>query len=1059
MKNIETLSKDVDSIKQEIEQLKLLVDQQEKEKKKVEIEQRISDTQSELQKKIDELKETSDTSAKEELERVETLSSSLHQLSSLMLEIVSSKSSSDLEKTENVSSKSSEKKWFWERTKEMWNEWWWTRAKMGFSIAGISAGVYSVVRLFKWRSKEEKEEHQKKSWRGRTWGNIKRYTGIALWGIGWFFGIKWLIDKYGENTPWNHDIPENQVENYEKLNEKEQQPYEQLGNATDTLYESIFTKELENGWEDDADMNTLSQSFGKNKTLKWVVPWCIDNSFSSVGSVLSESWIEWDLLKQDMSGISIWLKNKISTPIGKSLLSFLSLFPSWVPWTKSAEEYIKDWIEENPEERKMQLKAFFRQQNRITVFLKMKQGNLVKKIAEKKFQSDPSWFENWEEAVEDAEWFKRNIEDDIDYQSFRSGTIANASSILSRYQIMNGEIDKDTLEQLKDCDERREEILDDNGSWNDVLTRVKSDLESWSLSDKNKEQLRKSCKEIQKDIIELEKIAEKDALDMYAKLGNTENINKQELLNHGTILPLLKKIREEGFTNIDAKIAEGKFSMEDYDALKQVMNNYFALKKEIEIWTQTYQLIKHDDGSWWVRIGNFALDCFKNMWTGIEKWSGGDFWSGLGWFATGVAPIVIVGAGARYAVKRPWKTLLFVAKTPFIIPAMYTWWLRTARFVSGKYVGPSGSIRRIFFSEADWPAKLVRALKEGHLSLDKASAIIDGSQGKFMKSNVKTKWNSLYSSNSDTGKRILLKEVFKWNTLSSDADWNLVAKYFDKRAINKRLIGKTTDDILKVLDDLKYCEKITMSIKNKKVFEMILDNTRLSSTDLRLLVDNIGKIDIAQFSEKELNLLIKQLSKKVNWSSFWDVNKLNDIVDGVKRNVVTGGWDAVDGAVDAMADIVKNHSFTGSLDNELSALKTEKDMLTDNNLIKKITKEMDYIETMKWELKTLKNVDELDALQMLWIQVKKSKKWPWEMLEFLRDVKRLLDTPEFRHLSKIEWDNLRVLKNSWNSEVIERVAKVMDDIRVKNLTKLTDNWFEAMTNWVKILIKFLAKAT
>ncbi|MDR2415472.1 MAG: hypothetical protein LBD75_02415 [Candidatus Peribacteria bacterium] len=136
-------------------------------------------------------------------------------------------------------------------------------------------------------------------------------------------GIKWLADKYGEKTPSNHDTPENQVENYEKLTEQEQQSYEQLGSATDDLYNSVFAKELENDWEDDADMNTLSEQFGKNKTLKGVVPRCMDNSFSNVGSVLSESGIEFDFLKQDIANISIWLKNKISTPIGKSLLGFL----------------------------------------------------------------------------------------------------------------------------------------------------------------------------------------------------------------------------------------------------------------------------------------------------------------------------------------------------------------------------------------------------------------------------------------------------------------------------------------------------------------------------------------------------------------------------------------------------------------------------------------------------------------------------------------------------------------------------------------------------------------
>ncbi|GHV24763.1 hypothetical protein FACS1894176_01780 [Bacteroidia bacterium] len=75
-----------------------------------------------------------------------------------------------------------------------------------------------------------------------------------------------------------------------------------------------------------------------------------------------------------------------------------------------------------------------------------------------------------------------------------------------------------------------------------------------------------------------------------------------------------------------------------------------------------------------------------------------------------------------------------------------------------------------------------------------------------------------------------------------------------------------------------------------------------------------------------------------------------------------------------MEEVVKNHSFTKTLDTELTALNAEKKALTDNNLIKKVTKEMDYLEEMKGQLKTLRNVDELDALQVLRIQAKQFKK-------------------------------------------------------------------------------------
>jgi hypothetical protein len=142
------------------------------------------------------------------------------------------------------------------------------------------------------------------------------------------------------------------------------------------------------------------------------------------------------------------------------------------------EEYIKEWINEKPQERKMQLKAFFRQQNRITVFLKTKQGELVKKIAQKKFQSDPSGFDDAEEAMENADRFKRNIEDDLDYQSFKDNKIANASNILTRYEILNGKVDEDTMEIVQECDEERDEILYADRDGNDVLSRARADAEA-----------------------------------------------------------------------------------------------------------------------------------------------------------------------------------------------------------------------------------------------------------------------------------------------------------------------------------------------------------------------------------------------------------------------------------------------------------------------------------------------------------------------------------------------------------------------------------------------------
>ncbi|MDR2415270.1 MAG: hypothetical protein LBD75_01275 [Candidatus Peribacteria bacterium] len=84
------------------------------------------------------------------------------------------------------------------------------------------------------------------------------------------------------------------------------------------------------------------------------------------------------------------------------------------------------------------------------------------------------------------------------------------------------------------------------------------------------------------------------------------------------------------------------------------------------------------------------------------------------------------------------------------------------------------------------------------------------------------------------------------------------------------------------------------------------------------------------------------------------------------------------------------------------------------------------------------------------------------MLEFVNDIKHLMERSELKHLSKIEWDNLDAisgLRRGANDEMLERVIKVMGDIKIKNLTKLADNGFEAMTAGVKFFAKLIAKVT
>lgn len=297
---------------------------------------------------------------------------------------------------------------------------------------------------------------------------------MALGGIGGFFGIKYLVEHYADKETLppkvdNHDDGKEQVEAYSdfvELSPERAQLYEQFGASVDGLYHGFFEKELESGWQDDADMQQLSLQYGDGKSLKGVVPYCMDGSFSSVDAMLSETSIRYDFFQQDLQEIKLQVAGWFSgSVIGKALASFLASLPSFagIAPGKAIQERFSLWLSpEHAPERIGVLKAFFRQQMRVTTFLKYKEQELIKQIAVKKFKSDPRKFKELDDALEDEQWFEANISQDPDFKAFRKGNLSNASQLLTRYGIMGAEVPKEAQDIIESCDEARSEILDED---------------------------------------------------------------------------------------------------------------------------------------------------------------------------------------------------------------------------------------------------------------------------------------------------------------------------------------------------------------------------------------------------------------------------------------------------------------------------------------------------------------------------------------------------------------------------------------------------------------------
>lgn len=103
----------------------------------------------------------------------------------------------------------------------------------------------------------------------------------------------------------------------------------------------------------------------------------------------------------------------------------------------TTEEKVENRISSGKrEDRIAELKFFFRQQVRMTVYLNQKKNELIKKIAEEKLAvNNPENFESVEEALNDADRVEKEILNNADYTSFINGSILNAVDIMRKRDV------------------------------------------------------------------------------------------------------------------------------------------------------------------------------------------------------------------------------------------------------------------------------------------------------------------------------------------------------------------------------------------------------------------------------------------------------------------------------------------------------------------------------------------------------------------------------------------------------------------------------------------------
>lgn len=790
--------------------------------------------------------------------------------------------------------------WFWETVKETWWKTWNRVNDNPWTSLGIWLAIMWAISFFG-RKKKKKTTWESTDWEENTewfWNHgIGKYLKYAGIGIGAFFGIRWLINKFTNKDvdADNHDKPRTQVEEYKnwaELNKEWKEKYESFGWNVDTLYSQVFDKEIQNGWQDDADMSKVSESVNPAESLNWVVPFCMDNWFSSVGNMLSETWIEVDILKKDFNEIKVKVLSRVNTKISYWLTSFISILPSFLQfWLwNTIEEKVKNWLESGrPEDRVKELKFFFREQMRVTVYLQQKQQELIKKIAEEKLAISGSKFSDLEDAMDDKDWMQKEVYGSTEYKSFMDWKILNAVDILKSKNIFNWDLDEDKKNLVHDLDLKRDDMMDWT-CWNDIIKRSQEDMKDWNLDQNNKDWLIKSCDKIIEDIDDgVENAAQDSMWNIYKDLLDTDDAVMKQLLENSPFLDLFRGLKE-WLGKMRLKLQDWSFMPQDLDNLKIIINEYFAFKKELLLGVDSYQRVKDENGNRCISLWKFFVWSLWNIKDALTKsWiDAGERWGYLLTWVLWAAPFLVIIGWVIYVVKHPGKALLkigkwtwnvskFAAKLPWRMVQASLW---SARIVWWKYMWPDRLLRKKFFDGAKGPSDLIEALQKWKISLKKASEVANSWAVKKTSKETRQIWTEFGGDLEYAKKKLIHKVLNPWNIPQTatllDSNMSIITKYFDRTSCNELLrTNSSLNDILNVLWD--YETKIArLNSSQIQLFEDMLDSKKMTISEIRKIVDNIENIMIDWYSAKEIKIIADKFAKKI--STLTSIDEINDFI-------------------------------------------------------------------------------------------------------------------------------------------------------------------------------------
>ncbi len=995
-----------------------------------------------IEAKISALSDKTDNDSVKEKEEAETLLTSLNKRIALKASILNTWSKSIAETPTETTDNGN--KWFF---KSIWD--WFTdkrnsfknkdnkdKAKTVWLVAAWAWAVWLIYWLF-WKKARERRRQRREAKREarraarearrkeidelpfwqRPFGRILKWTliwsAVVWWG---YLLLKhlWLIwksDKVDgkssdeEKLNWYENEVVNKPENKEKF-----EIYEDFGENIDTLYWSIYDRELKSWYEDELEMQKIAQEQSDwEKHYKWIVPYCLDNQFKNIENILWQNSSMKNAIANWLQWMTDYIKSKWTDFLQLFVDNYLSKLTSWTSLnlTWSLSEKIEKWRIENKKSQQ-ELQYFFRQSIRIQTYLFEKRDQLISKIVK---ESSAKYGISEKDILWNDENFKKYVLDTQEYQSFNNSPISSAVTILRNYDIFDSEITEEKKEEVKELDNQRNEVLWCKEWEKDILQIINEKKERWeALTGEENKALEKACDGIVKDVDDrILEAVEESARHIYWDLRWSEDSHLREYLDKSWLEKVFQSYKQT-ILQKKLELKEWKLSNEDKIALAESINAMLALKKEAVIWSQTIEKDYDENGNIIYRIPGFLAWSISNLckwvWKLFTHW---EFLDGLNyitsaWLWTG---LVITGAWVIYGIKTgKWWVARVWAKIT-ILPA-WIW-----------YEIGNGTINMIkplrdwidklnypfkFWWEK-WPQKLMDLLKDGKISLNKAS------------------------------------EIAKWKTLDT-----ILSKTTEKR--RKDFFGVQNDDNVthKVFNKLVTEKSGTavwatyiQSMKDNDIYETLVKNYD-SSLEIRRAISESASIE-------ELRRVAEQSNVPEKIRNNPHYKRLSSDLDLLERHTLRGR------NIDDLAD-----SERQVLDN-ISGLRDAIKKMEDPKDLERTAELLTEFKWWKWWMSWLWHaVEQFTTLSKL--EGKVIDTWILDasdnpVKKNLDDILKNMDFAELRtYKSKILW----LWISDVSDEAIESLAKTFEAIKKSRVLKFNDCMKE-IRNAIKTLVKCLAKVS